>query len=62
LYFPEGIESISKNNSVLQLIRTTDAKQTIIYQDTIYSQTGEIDFRDFNNDGIKLTLFMTNFG
>jgi hypothetical protein len=52
-YFPEGIDTISNNNTVFQLLRTTGSKQKIIYQDTIYSLTGEIKFRDFNNDGIK---------
>ena len=52
-YFPDGIDTINNNNSVFQLLRTKESKQIILYQDTIYSRTGEIAFRDFNNDGIK---------
>jgi hypothetical protein len=52
-YFPDGIDSINNKNTVFQLLLTKSNKKTIIYQDTIYSSTGEIVFRDFNNDGIK---------
>ena len=52
-YFPEGIDTTDNKNTVFQFILTKDSKQTILYQDTLYSRTGEIEFRDFNNDGIR---------
>jgi len=47
-YFPDGIDTIFKN-TIFQLLSSTE----IIFQDTIYSSSGEIEFKDFNNDGIK---------
>lgn len=52
-YFPDGIDTSSANNSVFQFIQTTGSTQRIIFQDTIYSNTGEVEFRDFTNDGIQ---------
>ena len=48
-YFPGGIDTVSDNNTVFQLF----SKQEIIYQDTLFSFTREIDFQDFNGDNIK---------
>lgn len=52
-YFTEGIDTSDNKNTVFEFIMTKDSKQTIIYKDTLYSSSGEIEFRDFNNDGIK---------
>lgn len=52
-YFPEGIDTINNNNIVFQFVLVTKTDQYLICQDTLYSRTGEMEFKDFNNDGIK---------
>ena len=52
-FIPENVDSTNNKNTVFQFILTKNNKQTIIYQDTIYSGNGEIEFKDFNNDGTK---------
>ena len=52
VYSQSGIDTLG-NNTVFQLLKTTDSKQKTIFQDTVFSQTGVVEFRDFNNDGIK---------
>lgn len=52
-FIPESVDSTDNKNTVFQFILTEHNKQTIIYQDTIYSNNGEIEFKDFNNDGTK---------
>jgi hypothetical protein len=52
-YFPDGIATNDNNNTVFQVFLTTKSDKKIIYQDTLYSRTGEIEFKDFNNDGVK---------
>ncbi len=59
-HFPEGIDTNDNKNTVFQFILTKDSKQTIFYQDTLYSTTGEIKFRDFNNDGIRDILIQNS--
>ncbi|MEJ1238430.1 hypothetical protein WBG78_09885 [Chryseolinea sp. T2] len=52
-HFPDGIGANSDVNTVFQFIRTAGKEREIVHQDTIYSRTGEIEFKDFNNDGVK---------
>lgn len=59
-YLPDSINTINDKNCVFQLLRTTKSRQVILFQDTIHSQTSEIVFNDFNNDGIKDILINNN--
>ncbi|NDV59269.1 hypothetical protein [Bacteroides sp. 519] len=48
-YFPNGVDTISNNNMIFQLFSNNE----VIYQDTLYSFTGETEFRDFNGDNLE---------
>jgi hypothetical protein len=45
----DGIDTIFDNNMIFQLFSNSE----IIYQDTLFSFVGIIDFRDFNGDNLK---------
>lgn len=52
-HFLDGIDTEGEYNTVFRFLRVTDSDQNVIYQDTIYSRTSKMEFRDFNNDGVK---------
>jgi len=53
-YYPDGMGgNISDNNTIFTFIKSDNSNIKIILKDTLYSKTGEIEFRDFNGDNVK---------
>jgi hypothetical protein len=54
--FVNGLDTMNDNNTVIVLF----SAGKIILQDTVYSSNGNIEFRDFNNDGIRDLLIQNS--
>jgi len=52
-HFQNGIAGNEEKNTIFSFIRIINSKEVLIFKDTIFSSTGEIEFRNFNNDRIK---------
>jgi hypothetical protein len=52
-YSPGDIDTMARGNTRFQLFSSTSSRKEIIYQDRLYSNTREIEFRDFNGDNVK---------
>lgn len=53
-YYSNGIGSDSSNsNTIFSFMMTENKKVEILYIDTVYSHTGEIEFKDFDGDNVK---------
>jgi hypothetical protein len=56
-YYPNGIEKDSNNNNTIFTFTNVEKSTTIvIFKDTVYSHSGLIEFKDFNNDNLKDVL------
>ncbi len=53
-YYPDGMgNDIGDNNTIFTFTKSDNSNIKIIFNDTLYSRTGEIEFRDFNGDNVK---------
>jgi hypothetical protein len=53
-YHPDALEEDnSHTNTIFTLLKLGTTNTEVLFKDTVYSRTGEIEFRDFNGDQVK---------